>query len=87
MTQALKYFKKAVLYKGDSNSDKINIAGTHLNICVIYSHMSNHKTGLAHAYMALEILESCNVKHSDMAYLSSLVLTHYNIGVEYEKLG
>lgn len=49
--------------------------------------MSNHEAALENAYQALAILESCKVKNSDIPYLSSLILSYYNIGVEYEKLG
>ena len=88
---ALAFLEKALEVELQTESDNINLAGSHLNICVVFSSLSKHKEALQHARQALALLESMQ-NEPDLGFektvtmLTSLVITYYNAGVELEHL-
>lgn len=55
--RALKYFQKSLDKCEKENPDFINQAGTHLNLCAVYSILVDHKKALNHALLALGLLK------------------------------
>jgi hypothetical protein len=51
----LKYALKIDLT--EPRTEDLNIAGTHLNTCAIYSKLGKHKEAIHHAKCAIKILE------------------------------
>lgn len=52
------YLKNALeIEQSDQNSDKLNIAGTHLNLCAIYSKLNKHQFSIFHAKNAIKLIE------------------------------
>jgi len=41
----------------DPKTEKLNLAGTHLNLCAIYSKLIKHKESIKHAKSAIELIE------------------------------
>lgn len=88
---ALTFLQRALEVELQTESDNVNLAGSHLNICVVYSSLSRHKEALTHARQALTLLES--VKDDEnysfektVTLLTSLAITYFNVGVELEHL-
>eukprot|EP01017_Pseudomicrothorax_dubius_P031418 TRINITY_DN4006_c0_g2_i7.p1 TRINITY_DN4006_c0_g2~~TRINITY_DN4006_c0_g2_i7.p1 ORF type:complete len:423 (+),score=97.76 TRINITY_DN4006_c0_g2_i7:58-1326(+) len=54
---ALRYLKKALEIEIYTLNDKVSVAGTHLNICVILSGLKRHKDAIKHARLAVDLLE------------------------------
>lgn len=47
---ALFYLKSSLeIEQGDQKTEKLNLAGTHLNLCAIYSKLSKNKEAVRHA--------------------------------------
>lgn len=55
---SLSYLKKALEIEVYTLHDKMNIASTHLNICAIFSSLTQHKEAIKHARIALDLLKS-----------------------------
>ncbi|OMJ93544.1 hypothetical protein SteCoe_3527 [Stentor coeruleus] len=55
--RAIKYFQKSLNKYEKENPDFINQAGTHLNLCAVYSILVDHKKALNHALLALGLLK------------------------------
>ena len=88
---ALNFLEKALEVELQIESDNINLAGSHLNICAVYSCLSKHKEGLQHARQALSLLETLRGEDNYSAektvtLITSLVITYYNAGVELEHM-
>ena len=88
---ALTFLKRALEVELQTESDNVNLAGSHLNICAVYSSLARHKEALIHARQAMTLLES--VKDEDgytfektVTLMTSLVITYFNVGVELEHL-
>ena len=88
---ALTFLQQALEVELQTESDNVNLAGSHLNICAVYSSLSKHKEALGHARQALTLLEG--VKDDEnysfektVTMLTSLVITYFNVGVELEHL-
>lgn len=88
---ALSYLKRALDVELQTESDYLNLAGSYLNICVVFSSLNKHKQALNHAKRALDLLN--HTKDSKdlptdkaMTLLTSMVIVHFNIGVELEYL-
>ncbi|CAG9320072.1 unnamed protein product [Blepharisma stoltei] len=79
---ALKYLKQASQYEKLEPIDRINLAGTYLNICAIYSDLGKHDLALAEAKKALELLKN-NIENSENQ-ITTLVIAYHNAGVQYE---
>lgn len=82
---ALKYLKQASEYEKLEPIDRINLAGTYLNICAIYSDLSKHDLALDEARKALALLE--NRKATTENHITTLVIAYHNAGVQYEFMG
>ncbi|CDW80733.1 tpr domain containing protein [Stylonychia lemnae] len=55
---ALFYLKSSLeLEEADPTTEKLNLAGTHLNLCAIYSKLVKHPESIKHAKFAIKILE------------------------------
>lgn len=81
--QALEYLQAALDLAADS--DRTNLAGTHLNICAIKSQLGNHHQALQHALEALRLLNAC-LQAPSPNQVTTLVIAHHNAGVELEYL-
>ncbi|CAG9325072.1 unnamed protein product [Blepharisma stoltei] len=84
LNKALLYLKNALELENDYPTDSINIAGTHLNICAIYSQLGEHNKALEFSIEALDILNSCHDKNENL--LETLMIAYHNVGTEYEYL-
>ena len=75
---ALKYLKAALnLEKADRGITKVELAGTYLNLCAIYSGLSRHMDAVKNAVKAIHLLKrslrdidkkksrKSNIKHVD----------------------
>ena len=81
---SLNFLRKALEIETRPPVDINNLAGTHLNICAIYSQIEDHHKALSHALKALGLLKP---RYSeDPAVLTTLLVAHHNAGVEYEFL-
>ena len=83
-TLSLNFLRKALEIETSPPIDTNNLAGTHLNICAIYSQIDDHDKALAHALKALNLLKS--KYQEDPEVLTTLLVAHHNAGVEYEFL-
>lgn len=54
---ALKYLKEALEIEVYNVEDWISTAGTHLNICAIFSYLHKHKEAADHANLSIRLLE------------------------------
>jgi tetratricopeptide (TPR) repeat protein len=85
---ALSYLEKALDVEMQIESDNLNLAGSHLNICAVFSSLSRHKEALEHAKEALTLLESIQQEdystEKNITLATSLVICYYNVGVEFE---
>lgn len=86
---ALYYLKKALEIESSQGEDRVNVAGTHLNICAIYSQLGKHTDALQHAYNALKLVE--DVKAEPLSptrtnAVTTLIIAYHNIAVELEFL-
>ncbi|CAG9323381.1 unnamed protein product [Blepharisma stoltei] len=80
---ALKYISQAINYeKIDANP--ANLAGTHLNLCVIYSELESHEKALEEGLKAIEILDSESTLNINL--INTQIIAFYNIGAELEYL-
>lgn len=86
---ALTFLEKALEVELQTESDNVNLAGSHLNLCAAFSSLSRHKEGYQHAKQALALLESVYGNESmsfekTVTLITSLVITYFNAGVELE---
>ena len=82
---ALKYLKKALDKESVEPVDKVNLAGTLINICAIFSQLGKHQQALMHSLRALGLLK--DLESASQNYLTTVVIAYHNTGVEYEFLG
>lgn len=82
---ALKYLTKALTKESVEPVDKVNLAGTLINICAIYSQLGKHQQALKHSLRALALLKE--IERGSQNYLTTVVIAYHNTGVEYEFLG
>mmetsp|Transcript_20195 Transcript_20195/g.37656 ORF Transcript_20195/g.37656 Transcript_20195/m.37656 type:complete len:310 (+) Transcript_20195:1682-2611(+) len=86
---ALSYLKKALEVEAKLENEVTNLAGTHLNICAIYSELGKHAEALESAQTALSLLKELQIQQEPVAgvsTLSTIVIAHHNIGAELEHL-
>ena len=81
---ALKYLTKACEQEQMAAVDSVNLAGTHLNMCAIYSDLGKHEHALEQGLKALELMKT-TIEYSPN-FISTLVIAYHNAGVEYEFL-
>ncbi len=62
----------------------VDLAQTHLNICVTLSQLGRHQLARDHAQTALELIENCQTK--DAALIELEIITRYNLATELEHL-
>lgn len=83
-TKALHYLAQALEYEKKLPEEYTNIAGTHLNLCAIKSHLSDHNSALDHALAAVNIIQrNYTGKHE---FITTLVAAYHNAGIEYQYL-
>jgi tetratricopeptide (TPR) repeat protein len=57
VVSALFYLKNALdIEINDLNTEPLNLAGTHLNLCAIYSKLNKHQNAVYHAKKAIKII-------------------------------
>ncbi|OMJ93363.1 hypothetical protein SteCoe_3719 [Stentor coeruleus] len=83
---ALEYLFKALKVEIHNVYDKSNLAGTHLNICAVYSLMNQHEKALGHGVLAIKILKEAYDEDKETKTLTSLIVALNNTGFEYELL-
>ena len=88
---ALYYLKQALDIEVQQGKDNINLAGTHLNICAIYSQLGKHSEALQHAYDAFKLVETVPTDLSDDSSgrsnaITTLIIAYHNVAVELEFL-
>lgn len=81
---ALHYLKKALSAQEKCKAEIVSVAGTHLNLCTIYSYIDTHDQAIKHALRALSLLESEPARTPN--HITTLVIAYYNAGVELELL-
>lgn len=84
MPSAVKFLQKSVAEGSKEQFDIVNLAGTHLNLCTIYSLIAEHSQALSHAMSAINLLKS-HPKDSE-SYIFSLVMAYQNAGMEHENM-
>ncbi|OMJ66295.1 hypothetical protein SteCoe_36902 [Stentor coeruleus] len=86
LSVALEYFFKALNVDIKTVYDKTNLAGTHLNICSVYSLMNHHSKALSHGILATKLLKKALEVDRSISTLTSLVIALNHTGFEYELL-
>lgn len=81
---ALKFLNKARKKESIEPIDNLNLAGTLLNMCAIYSKLGKHEIALEHSGKALQLVEKCDTPSPNL--ISTLIIGYHNTGVEYEFL-
>ena len=81
---ALKFLNKACENESIEPIDNVNLAGTLLNICAIYSQLGKHDIALENGCKALHLVEKCESASPNL--VSTLIIGYHNTGVEYEFL-
>lgn len=85
---ALSYLQRALELEIECNSDDINIAGSHLNICAVLSSLSRHEEALLNSKKAVSLLETAKKTRPDNLRLNTnLVISYYNSAAELEYVG
>jgi hypothetical protein len=80
---ALKYYREALKQEARTQADTTNIAGTHLNICAVWSKLTQHSKAYGHANAALSLL---NCVEPSPAIAHTLVIAYHSAGTELEFL-
>ncbi|OMJ95698.1 hypothetical protein SteCoe_758 [Stentor coeruleus] len=86
LSVALEYFFKALNVDIKTVYDKTNLAGTHLNLCSVYSLMNHHSKALSHGILAIKLLKKALETDRSLSTLTSLVIALNHTGFEYELL-
>jgi hypothetical protein len=81
---ALKFLQRACEKESLEPVDRVNLAGTLLNMCAIYSQLGKHDQALDEGIKALTLLEQETMTSPNLA--STLIIAYHNTGVEYEYL-
>lgn len=81
---ALGFLKKACVKEAIEPVDNVNLAGSLLNICAIYSQLGKHDIALENGCKALQLVEKCEASTPNL--VSTLIIGYHNTGVEYEFL-
>ena len=82
---ALFYLNQALALEIETFAGPDTVASTYLNLCAIYSQLGQHKKSLQSAFSALKYLKGYEVENeTNESITNSLLVAHYNIGVEYE---
>jgi hypothetical protein len=81
---ALKFLQKACEKESVEPIENVNLAGTLLNICAIYSQLGKHEIALENGCKALSLVEKCDKNAPNL--VSTLIIGYHNTGVEYEFL-
>lgn len=82
--KALQYLTQALSYENRLPEEFINIAGTHLNLCAIKSHLNNHDEALDHALKAINIIQRSY--NGQKEFTTTLIAAYHNAGIEYQHL-
>ena len=81
---AIKYFHKSLIEGSKFDKNSWHLAGTHLNLCTIYSLIVDYSKALFHALQALDLLKKYPQKDED--YVFTLVMAYKNVAIEYENI-
>ena len=82
--KALQYLTQALDYEAKLPEEFANMAGTHLNICAIKSHLNDHDEALNHALKAINIIQRND--YEQVSFITTLVAAYHNAGIEYQFL-
>lgn len=83
-SKALHYLTQALDYEKRLPEEYTNIAGTHLNLCAIKSHLDDHNSALDHALAAVNIIQRNYTGKQE--FVTTLVAAYHNAGIEYQFL-
>ena len=83
---SLKYLFKALDVEISSIFDRTNVAGTHLNICAVFSALNLHSKALTHGILATKLLKEATGIEHNISTMTSLIIALHNTGLEYEFL-
>lgn len=83
---ALSYLRRALKLEADLQTDEVTRAGTHLNICAIFSKLDKHDKAVEHALAALELVQQ-RISLSEPEKVSQddyqvLAISYHNVAVE-----
>jgi tetratricopeptide (TPR) repeat protein len=83
---ALGYLKRALEAEAQLELEVTNLAGTHLNICAIYSELGRHHESLQSAQKALGMLQQVNLQETTpgVSTLATAAIAYHNVGAELE---
>jgi len=81
---ALQYLKRAIKLEEQGLVDSCHLAGSHLNLCAIYSELGNHEEALQEGCKALQLIKSS--QDDSPGLTTTLIIAFYNTAVEYEFL-
>lgn len=88
---ALNYLRQALQVELQTQTDNVNIAGTHLNICAILSSLQKHEQSFQHARQAMALLEEARSQETrsqekGLNLATSLVISYHNAAAELEHM-
>merc|ERR1719171_2267209 len=86
---ALSYLRQALKVEVALGEDVVTVAGTHLNICSLFSSIEKHDKALMHAQHALEMMgEKFGTRADSLPedVATTLVIAHHNVAVQREHL-
>ncbi|CAG9318863.1 unnamed protein product [Blepharisma stoltei] len=84
LQEGINWFLKALEIEKKIPNQFLNVAGTYLNICSIFSQLKIHEKALQSALKAIEILQ--NNYSAEVNIVTTLVIALHNAGVEHEHL-
>ena len=86
---ALRYLQRALALDMSSEAGEADLAGTNLNLCVMYSQAGRHAEALVCVQTALKLLNQSGkaLNCSDSSVATNRVIAHHNLGAELEYLG
>lgn len=84
---SLQYLTRALHLQQLTPSDRINLAGTHLNITTIRSSLNQHESALNHALSAINILIEAEALEPTLNLRRTLSIAYHNAGIEYDYIG
>merc|ERR1719261_1795137 len=86
---ALSYLRQALKVEVAVGEHFVTVAGTHLNICALFSAIEKHDKALLHAQHALELIgDAIGVDEVSLPedVATTLVIAHHNVAVQREHL-
>jgi hypothetical protein len=82
---AVAVLEEALDCAGAAPADVGSLAGTHLNLCGLFSQQNEHRAALEHALQAVRLVRKRF--RDDVSMLTTLLAGYHNAGVEFTMLG